>query len=320
MKYMRCIFAAIISAFPILAEAADLELLSASPNPTPQECAAIAGRNSQVLQSLVTQHKRCLSGPTSADLSEYKRANPCAKLACRSIHLQMDSVRERIAVIAGDCRSRITREVRSSVRGNADRGLAEDFSTQAEAKRWAVQIDELLGRSERAVEIVKSRDRPWSLAELAWGDSAASIREKLADRLSGGATKDNLDWDVYDLIFNRAYDAQIANARAAGNPLARVINEGMLSRLYTIHADAVGQLDRALRDINHVSAQLPALPSTNRHPQSSDGNRSKLLERSRSASRSQECAIFQDVEGSSALLDKDPSTWMALNERCNGGR
>ena len=320
MKYMRCVFAAILSAFPLLAEAADLELLSASPNPTPQECAALAGHNSRVQQSLVTQHGRCLSGPASASFGEYKRADPCSKEACRSVHLQMDSVRERIAAIARDCQSRIPREVRSSVSGNADRGSAEDFSAQTEAKRWAVQIDELLGRAERVVEIVKSRDRPWSLAELAWGDSAASIREKLADRISGGATKDNLDWSVYDLIFNRAYDAQIANARAAGNPLARVINEGMLSRLYTIHADVVGQLDRKLTEIKHDSVQFPALPSTNRHPQSSNASRSNLPERFKPASRSLECAIFQDTEGSSALLDKDPSTWMALNERCNGGR
>ncbi|QPD02627.1 MAG: exported protein of unknown function [Candidatus Nitrospira kreftii] len=320
MKYMRCVFAAILSAFPILAEAADLELLSASQNPTPQECAAIAGHNSRIEQSLVAQHNRCLGASASASFGEYKLAHPCSKLACREIHLGMHKAHEQIATIARDCQSRIPREVRSSLSGNADRGSAEDVSTQTESKRWAVQIDELLGRTEQAVEIVKSRDRPWSLAELAWGDSVVSIRKRLADRLSGGATKDNLDWDVYDLIFNRAYDAQIANAQAAGNPLARVINEGMLSRLYVTHADIVGQLDRALRDISHVAAQLPALPSTNRHPQRSDTSSSKTRESYRPPDRSQQCAVFQDMEGSSALLDKDPGTWMALNERCNGGR
>jgi len=319
MKYRRCLFAAIISMAPTLAEAADLEILSAPQTPTPQECAAIAGHNARVQQSLVAQHERCLSGSASATLGEYKRANPCSKLACRSIHLQMDSVRERIAAIAGDCQSRISMERRNSLPDNVGRTAAEDLSRQAEVKKWALRIDDLLNKTYLVVEIVKNRDRPWKLVEPAWGEVAAKIREEYADRISGGATKDNLDWSVYDLIFNKSYDAQIRNAQAAGNPLARIINEAMLSRLHTISADVYGQLDRTLMEIERESAQFPT-PSTSRHAQSSNASRSNSPERVKPASRPQECAIFQDMEASSALLDNDPSTWMALNDQCNGGR
>ncbi|MCC6967500.1 MAG: hypothetical protein IT391_14610 [Nitrospira sp.] len=319
MNYIRCLFAAIISIVPTLAQAADLEIVSAPQNPTPQECAAIAGHNSRVQQSLVAQHERCLSGSASATLGEYKRANPCSKLACRSIHLQMDSVRERIAAIAGDCQSRISMETKIGLHDNAGQNAAEDVTTQTEVKKWALRIDDLLNKTNHVVEIVKNRDRPWNLVEPAWGEAAAKIREEFADRISGGATKDNLDWSVYDLIFNKAYDAQIGNAQAAGNPLARIINEAMLSRLHTISADVYGQLDRTLMEIERDSAQFPT-PSTSRHPKSSNASRSNSPEGFKPTSRSQECAIFQDMEGSSALLDNDPGTWMALNDQCNGAR
>lgn len=319
MNYMRCLFVALISIVPTLAEGGDLELLRPSPSPTSQECAAIAGHNSRVQQSLVTQHERCLSSSASPTLGEYKRAAPCSKLACHSIHLQMDSVRERIAAIAGDCQSRLSMETRNSLPANAGRPAAEDVSTQAEVKKWALRIDDLLTKTYHVVEIVRNRDRPWHLVEPAWGEVAAKVRQQFADRISGGATEDNLDWSVYDLIFNKAYDAQIANARAAGNPLARIINEAMLSRLHTISADVYGQLDRTLMEIKRDSAQFPA-PSMSRHPQSSNASSNTSPERLKPTSRSQECAIFQDMEGSSALLDNDPSTWMALNDQCNGAR
>lgn len=225
----------------------------------------------------------------------------------------MDWVRDQILAINKDCQSRIPKKQSITSRQDSD-------SSQSAVSMLA-KADDLVSRATTAVELVRNRDQPWSIAEMAWGEGAGRVRRELANRVSGGSTKANANWETYDLLFNKAYDKNIELAQAARNPVARLINEAMLSRLYVVHADIFGQLQATLSAIDSIGATAPALPAGSRMPPvfypSPRGVPSKS---GKSSAGDVDCLVLSDTNRSSALLTADANAWLELSDRCNGAR
>jgi hypothetical protein len=130
---------------------------------------------------------------------------------------------------------------------------------------------------------------------------------------------------VYDLLFNKAYDKTIENARMARNPIAEVINQGLLTKLYVTHADAFNQLNDVLQQVDTLSAALPpAVPGRFRpvpfRPLPERNGRESASPSRSEGGKSAECAIFRVPERSNALLARDSAAWLELNSRCNSNR
>jgi hypothetical protein len=281
-------------------DAAPIELFSASINPTQEECAAIAEHNSKQQREILEQHHNCLAVAPS-DRSNFEQSSPCSKLACREIHLKMEWISEQNRAINNDCRARI-----------ADRTKSENDLKKTNLDS---QVQDLFENAKKGYDIQKKMDTPWEIAEMAWGNLAGRVRSQLAAKVSNGATKRSSDWDLYELIFNKSYEQNIKLRQS--NPVARMVTEGMLSKLFVTHAELYGTFMQAMKNMEDIGASLPNSIDKQRirpvyFPRSpaneTQGNRNKT---------SLDCDIFLDMEKSSALLTSSPSEWDTLNKRCN---
>lgn len=322
-KYSSIFFGMLTLPAAEVCGAARVELYSAPLNPSHGECIAIARENAVAQKRILLKHEECLKGAPS-DKGAYQKSDPCSKLACLDIHHQMVWVGEQIGDINKECNARIPKvpqqikvpESPFDMDPAAPGSSAQDIEKR---KELLLRVDELYSNGQTAYEMARNRDRPWALAEMAWGAGADKVRRELADRVSGGATRNNLDWDVYDLIFNKA-NTQLG--AAAANPVARLVNEAMMTKLYAMHAQVYGQFQGALQNMDTIASALPQAAGASRfervydRPLSSSGMGRKNASRT-ATDPSSDCLIFKDVQKSSTLLSANSDAWMALNNRCN---
>ncbi len=306
-----------------------IELASASMSPTRDECVAIARHNTEIQSRLVKQHELCLKAHAASE-GDYRASDPCSRRACRPVHLQMNWADKQSRAIHSECLSRVPKTPASVAvdagQKNGDTSGAVSGSTEDEKrKQWLVRANEVLEKMKLATSIVEKRDRPWLLVEEAWGDAAARIRREVANLDPSAATRSSLDWEVYDLLFNNVYDKTIENARMARNPIAVVINQGMLTKLNVMHADAYNQLNDVLRQVDALGLALPS-PAGKQYrpvpfrPQPETPARGPAGSRRSDSGGSDECAVFRDPARSNDLLARDSAAWLALNGKCNSTR
>lgn len=289
-------------------------MMTPSLAPTSRECAAIGRHNSGLLADAINQHNDCLRTAPRSDSSTYRKSEPCSHVACRPIHLKMENLRTLMSSINQQCRE-LERKNKSEQRFREADLLNK--SDNSNIQTW-LTIDQGFSRASNALELVKNRDRPWRLIESVLGPSAsASVRRKLGEMLSGGATQQNLDWQAYDMLVNRSIDANAAVARAGRNPLALLLGETALTSIYAVHANTLGQLDQSLAEMR-TSFDVASSPDKldSRWNRNTQKNTSLTHTSPNSSKKDDRCDILRDMRRSSALLESDPDTWDSLNINC----
>lgn len=295
-----------------------------APNyPSAQECAFINRSNAARLQEINQQHSQCLNTKSSS-FGEYNQSKPCSKLSCRPIHLKMQWFQEQIQQINSTCNSRLSknRETQDAHKRMEREIQAEIEKANSDAmKNKLVETNDILDKIKKSYDFADGlRDKPWKIAELAWGEAAGMARSTLASSLSNGRSKTDPDFAMYDLIFNKANEGMGA---AINNPVAKLVSEGMLNKLYATHAALYGEMLKTQEQINNLIS-TNAVPEPPRQMQTVfyDQNLGAKMDSSEndissSAAKGIDCSIFTNMNSSNALMTRDQAAWEVLNAKCN---
>lgn len=293
------------------ADAPRVELYTPSGIPDAKECAAIARHNAERQRTILEQHQACLKDMPS-DEQAVRGSLVCSKTACLDLHEAMVWIGKKNNEINGQC-SRTARDAEKA------RSEADQERRKRDALDLVERVSELSETAENATLIQTMFDRPWEIAERAWGEAADTIRQRVADQVAPDLDRNSADWQIYDLIFNKAYES--SDRLHANNPVARIVNQAMLSRLYVTHAQLVSDFNRSMAKIDQITGSLPAsfqrpptsVPYASRSPTDAPvGMESAPIE-----SGATGCAVFNDYAQSERLMKQDRARWEQLNAVCN---
>lgn len=267
-------------------------------NPTPRDCVAINRQNARLLKELSDQHAQCLhQGLASA--VDYLAAKPCSRLACRDLHLDIAALIPAIGPIADACKARLKPPLLGFLGSEA-----KDEQLMAGKLADSGKLIEQVTRLEQQRQLAD--EQPWQVAQAAWGDSATFLRTLLTRAAADGRPQDDPDWLMYDLLFNKDGEA----GRLSASPIGKLVTDNMLARL---HATEAGLRQAAAATSDQVANLLeatrlppaPVVPAPGAPAQ--EGQQPAAPE----------CALFEDMDASRALLARDPAQWERLNTKCH---
>ncbi|TFW33795.1 hypothetical protein [Massilia horti] len=268
-------------------------------NPTARDCIAINRQNARLLKDLSDQHAQCLhEGTTSA--IDYLAARPCSRLACRDLHLNIAALIPAIGPIADACKARVKPPLLGFLQGKA-----EDAQLMAGKLADSGKLIAQVTRLEQQRQL--ANEQPWQVAQAAWGDSATFLRNLLTRSAANGRPQDDPDWLMYDLLFNKKGEPA---GRLATNPIGKLVTDNMLARLRATEAglqQAAATTADQVVNLFEATRLPPALVVPGPGASVPAGQQPVAPE----------CALFEDMDKSRALLASDPGEWERLNMKCH---
>jgi hypothetical protein len=299
-------------AFWVATAVSAYEMVGSSLQPTRDECTAIRKHNDAIVKSIVQAHQACLDGPSQENIFN-RPSSPCSKFQCRDLHLKMDEAYKVANDLASECSRRASRR-EPIVVGAVAPQMPDPTPPPGDGGRrdsWETvkKIDTAIFG---AIDLSRVRKDPKYLVEMAWGEASSRFRAHIAREIQGERSASTVESEVVRYLFDRSTGAL---GEASRNPVARVVNEAMLNRLFTIYTQAHSELEGAFESLDR---ELKTQPRDRRRPGGAPG---ALTVRERAVSGSSAganaCAAITDPSRSDALRRSDPGGWLYLAMSCN---
>lgn len=254
-------------AFWVATAVSAYEMVGPSLQPNRGECEAIRKHNDAIVKSIVQAHQACLDGPSQENVFN-RPSSPCSKFQCRDLHLKMDAAYKAAGDLSSECSRRASRR-EPIVVGSAAPQAPEPPPPPGDNDRDRRSTWEKVKKVDTAIfgaiDLNRVRKDPRYLVEMAWGEASSRFRERIAKEIQGERSAGSVESEVVRYLFDRSTGAL---GEANRNPVARVVNEAMLNRLFAIYIQAQSELDGAFEDLDR---ELKAQPRDRRRPGGAPG-------------------------------------------------